>query len=148
MGNICRSPTAEAVFAKLLKEANLEEKILIDSAGTHAYHVGEPPDQRSIKAGEAYQLKMKHLRARQVTVRDFHDFDYVIAMDEDNLRGLLTICPESHQGKVSLLMSHADNPPLQVVPDPYYGGARGFEEVIELIELGANGLLQKVLKTI
>ncbi len=146
MGNICRSPTAEAVFAAIVAEQGLEAQIHTDSAGTHAYHIGNPPDSRSTKAAEKSGIKMSHLRARQVTERDFYDFDYILAMDGDNLSDLLSICPEAQQPKVSLLLAHVEGIEQLFVPDPYYGGPQGFEQVIELVGYGAEALLKTIKK--
>jgi protein-tyrosine phosphatase len=144
MGNICRSPTAEIIFANHIKEANLLEHIDCDSAGTHAYHVGHSPDLRSQDAVKKRGLDMSHLVARQVTINDLKSFDYIVAMDTDNFENLLALAPSSHKDKVSLLLSHAVGLPDVDVPDPYYGGDRGFDLVYDLVEKGVVGLLSSI----
>lgn len=144
MGNICRSPTAEAVFTHLVEQANLLEHIHIDSAGTHGYHVGQAPDRRTIKAGENRGLKLQHLRARQVHLNDFNLFDYIIAMDENNYEHLIALAKEQHHEKITLLLSHVDKLDDTTVPDPYYGGEQGFEQVIDLVFQGSEALLNKI----
>jgi protein-tyrosine phosphatase len=140
-GNICRSPTAEGVFKRHVREAGLAERILSDSAGTHDYHVGEAPDPRAQSAALQRGYDLSELCGRQVSRRDFIDFDYVLAMDEANLRMLKRQCPPEHAGKVKLFMEFAPNPRALEVPDPYYGGKRGFEEVLDLVEEASRGLL-------
>lgn len=145
MGNICRSPTAEIVFAKHVKDANLEHKILCDSAGTHAYHVGHAPDERSREAVKKRGLDMSHLIARQVTINDFKEYDYIVAMDKANLESLKALAPKSHIEKVSLLLAHAPELNVLEVPDPYYGIDDGFEHVYKLVEQGTLKLLQRII---
>jgi len=141
MGNICRSPTAEGVFRQLVREAGLEHRIHIDSAGTHGYHVGEAPDPRSQRAALRRGIDLSGLRARQVASDDFVRFDWVLAMDLANLAHLQRLCPPEHGDKVRLLLSFADEVDELEVPDPYYGGASGFERVLDLVEAGGRGLL-------
>ena len=143
MGNICRSPTAEGVFRHHVTEAGLLEQFEIDSAGTHAYHVGEPPDRRSAAAAERRGVSLKNIFARRVDVADFESFDYIIAMDEDNVSRLLEQAPDEHRGKVRLFLSFAAGPETEV-PDPYYGGAAGFERVLDMVELASRGLLDEI----
>ena len=145
MGNICRSPTAEGVFRHVVNEAGLEEQITADSAGTHAYHIGEPPDRRATAAAERRGVSLSDIRARRVSDSDFEDFDYVIAMDEENRLQLLEQAPEEHQGKVQLFLSFVEGVETEV-PDPYYGGAAGFERVLDLVEEASRGLLEKLAK--
>jgi len=145
MGNICRSPTAEGVFAHLLNERSPDLEIEIDSAGTHAYHVGKQPDQRATQAASQRGIDLTTQRARHVEAGDFARFDYVLAMDASNLDDLLSICPEQHQAKVKLFMEFADSAASEV-PDPYYGGSQGFERVLDMVEEGARGLLEDVRK--
>src|SRR5438105_5318657 len=123
MGNICRSPTAEGVFRKLVREAGLEQKIEIDSAGTHGYHVGEPPDPRAQLAARQRGIDLSQLRGRQAIREDFARFDYVLAMDQDNYELLLDICPDGCQTKLRLFLEYAPHRPEREVPDPYFGGA-------------------------
>ncbi len=147
MGNICRSPSAQGVFEKLVREAGLEAQIEIDSAGTHAYHIGEPPDQRATQAAADRGIDLTTQRARRVHVRDFEAFDYILAMDHSNLEELRAICPEHRQENVHLLLDFAGTDQPADVPDPYYGGAQGFERVLDLVEAGASGLLEAIRRT-
>lgn len=144
MGNICRSPTAQGAFEHLVSEAGLDERIVVDSAGTHAYHVGEPPDRRSQQTALARGVDLSRQRARQVASPDFADFDYVLAMDRQNLSALLRMCPADHRHKVRLFLEFAAELGEEEVPDPYYGGPRGFEHVFDLVEAAAWGLLEDI----
>lgn len=144
MGNICRSPTAHGVFRRLVAEANLLDRIEIDSAGTHAYHVGERPDPRACETALGRGLDIRDLRARCVEAADFHAFDYVVAMDADNHAHLARLCPPGLESKLSLLMDFAPDFPQREVPDPYYGGRRGFDQVFDMVEEAARGLLDDV----
>jgi protein-tyrosine phosphatase len=146
MGNICRSPTAEGVFRKLHKELAPELDIQVDSAGTHAYHIGDPPDLRSQAAALKRGVDISDLRGRQATFQDFHEFDYVIAMDSDNLRRLQAIHPKEARGQLRLLLEYAPEAGVLDVPDPYYGGPGGFEKVLDLVEQGGRGLLEDIRK--
>jgi len=146
MGNICRSPTAQGVFEHLLEEAQLRDRILTDSAGTHAYHVGKTPDRRATEAAARRGIDLTRQRARQVEAADFLHFDYVLAMDTSNLDDLMSICPEQQQDKVQLFLEFASGSKQRDVPDPYYGGSQGFERVLDLVEEGAQGLLEDILK--
>lgn len=142
MGNICRSPTAEGVFKHFVAKADLAAHILSDSAGTHDYHIDEPPDLRSQRAAAKRGYDLAALRARQVSLRDFGEFDYVLAMDEANLRLLERLCPPSHAHKLKLFLEFSGDPAVREVPDPYYGGGQGFERVLDLAEQAARGLLE------
>ena len=144
MGNICRSPTAHAVFDRLVEEAGLAERILIDSAGTHAYHVGNPPDERAMQAALTRQYRMDHLTARQVSNEDIARFDYVLAMDRANLEILHSLAGEALRHKPQLFMSYAPDYGIEEVPDPYYGGSRGFEQVLDMVEAAAGNLLEDI----
>ena len=144
MGNICRSPTAEGVFSQKLKEAGLQDIIEVDSAGTHAYHIGEAPDPRARKSALRRGVDLDALRARRAVAEDFERFDYVLAMDRDNLDALAAICPYGSEYKLQLFLSYAPNLETDEVPDPYYGGAMGFERVLDMVEEAANGLLQDI----
>ena len=144
MGNICRSPTAQGVFESVVDEADLNRHIKIDSAGTHAYHVGEGPDRRAMQAAAKRGFELDGQRARRVEEADFTRFDYVLAMDSSNLDDLLSMCPKQHRAKVRLFLEFAENPLQQDVPDPYYGGGQGFERVLDLIEAGSRGLLADI----
>jgi protein-tyrosine phosphatase len=148
MGNICRSPTAEGAFLKLVRQEGFDSLIRIDSAGTHAYHVGEPPDRRAQAAALARGIDLSAQRARRVESADYELFDLLIPMDEDNQRFLLEECPHAgHRSKVRLFMEFAPEIDSPVVPDPYYGGARGFERVLDLVEKASEGLLHEIRET-
>ena len=146
MGNICRSPTAEGVFRHYVREAGLDRHIQADSAGTHAYHVGEPADRRAQAAASRRGISLEGIRARRVTDEDFHNFDYILAMDQDNLVLLHDRAPEGLRGKVRLFLEFAESRHENEVPDPYYGGAAGFERVLDLVEEASRGLLETLRK--
>lgn len=148
MGNICRSPTAEAVLRHKLVQAGLGEWVDVDSAGTHAYHIGSPPDERSQKHASRRGYELAALRARKVEGGDFSRFDLILAMDWDNLAMLEDACPlesPQHKNKLRRLTEFVprDSPlaSAQTVPDPYYGGPAGFEAVLDLVEAACDGLL-------
>lgn len=141
-GNICRSPTAEGVFRKLVADAGLADRITADSAGTHAYHVGEPPDRRTQLAARSRGYDLSGLRARRVARDDFHRFDLVLAMDREHHEILAGIVPPGAGHKLRLMMEFARRSARDEVPDPYYGGPDGFELVLELLEDAAEGLLE------
>lgn len=145
MGNICRSPTAEAVLRQRLADAGLAEVVAVDSAGTHAYHLGSPPDARSSQAGAQRGYQLSHLRARKVQPQDYADFDLLLAMDWDNLALLEENCPSDLRRRLRRLTEFIPNShPLAgspVVPDPYYGGPAGFEHVLDLVEAACDGLV-------
>lgn len=143
-GNICRSPTAEAVFRRQVTEANLTKELTVDSAGTHGYHVGETPDERSIEAAKARGYDMSTQSARRVTEHDFQRFDVIVAMDKGHLRHLTDMAPGDTYERVKLFLSYAPSVKLQDVPDPYYGGEQGFEDVLDMIEKGSKGLLEAI----
>jgi len=147
MGNICRSPTAEGVFRKVLSERAPELDVQVDSAGTHAYHVGEAPDPRARRAAERRGVDLSAQRARRVTEQDFAHFELVLAMDELNRVTLLEICPPEYQGRVRLLLEFAPHLGRNDVPDPYYGGSNGFEYVLDLVEEAATGVLEHLRRT-
>lgn len=147
MGNICRSPTAEAVFRHYVESAGLSDWIAIDSAGTHDYHIGEAPDQRSQRAAEQRGYDMSSLRGRQVVRDDFERFDYVLAMDSANLAILQYLAPRGCKKHVSLLLDFARHHGEREVPDPYFGGAQGFERVLDMVEDAAQSLLQHIRQT-
>jgi protein-tyrosine phosphatase len=144
MGNICRSPTAEAVFRDYARRHAPDLQLEVDSAGTHDYHVGEPPDPRAVKAASRRGLDLSGLRARQVDEADFERFDLILAMDRLNHAMLLERSPPEHHGRIRLLLEFADAAAGLDVPDPYYGGAKGFEEVHDLVEEAAAGLLAEL----
>ena len=140
-GNICRSPTADGVFRHLVREAGLEARIRVDSAGTHDYHVGEPPDARAQHHARRRGYDLSELRARQVAREDFEAFDVVLAMDRGHLRILQRLSPPEHRHKLRLFMEFASARHRDEIPDPYYGGERGFEAVLDMVEDAARGLL-------
>ncbi len=144
LGNICRSPTAEGVFRALVKSEGLIERIEIDSAGTHAYHVGEGPDPRAQSTAARRGIDLSQLRGRRATKKDIEKFDYVLAMDEDNYNNLMRIAPGQFQSRVRLLMDFAPERAEDEVPDPYFGGEGGFDRVLDMIEDAANGLLADI----
>lgn len=141
MGNICRSPTAEGVFATLVTKKNLTDFFEIDSAGTHAYHVGEAPDLRAQKAARERGVELKHLKARRVVYGDFEEFDHILVMDDENYQIVDEACPAEHKHKVRHFLSFAPHLNCREVPDPYYGGSYGFERVLDLVEAASEGLL-------
>jgi protein-tyrosine phosphatase len=143
MGNICRSPTAEGVFAKLVKEAGLEHAIASDSAGTADYHVGEAPDPRACASAAQRGYDLKDLRARQVARGDFEKFDYVLAMDEQNLWELKRVCPPEFLPKLHMFTEYASRGACDV-PDPYYGGPQGFEAMYTILHRSCEGFLEAV----
>lgn len=145
MGNICRSPTAEGVFRHQVSEAGQADTIIIDSAGTHAYHIGSSPDTRAQQAALQRGYDLGSLRGRQVGAKDFHEFDYILAMDRENLANLLLICPPQEQHKLKLFMEFSRGFVEREVPDPYYGGSQGFENVLNMVEDAASGLLEEIL---
>jgi len=144
MGNICRSPTAQGVFEHLVEGQGLASLIQIDSAGTHAYHVGEPPDVRATQAARKRSIDLGSQQARRVTGDDFLDFDYVLAMDRNNYDDLISLCPPDHQSKLHLFLDFASGLDEDEVPDPYYGGITGFDRVLDLIEQASQGLLAEI----
>ena len=146
MGNICRSPTAEGVFRRVVLERAAELPIEIDSAGTHDYHVGEPPDARAIAAAARRGIDLRALRARQVNDEDFERFDLIVAMDRLNRAMLVERSPAEFHPRIRLFMEFAATSGVEDVPDPYYGGLLGFEQVLDLTEEASAGLLEEVLR--
>lgn len=144
MGNICRSPLAHGLFEDLVRREGLADRIWVDSAGTHAYHVGEPPDPRSQQTAECHGIDLSRQRARRVEHTDFEKFDYILAMDRDNYRLLLNSAPAHHHHKIRLFLEFAPERPEEEVPDPYYGGPEGFERVYEMVDAAANGLMAEI----
>lgn len=144
MGNICRSPMAHGYFEHLVRQAGLERHIQVDSAGTHAYHVGNPPDTRAQQTARRRGIDLSAQRARKAMREDFHTFDYVLAMDRDNHALLAELCPEGQEHKLRLFLEFAPQFAEREVPDPYYGGAEGFERVFDMIEAAAAGLLEDI----
>ncbi len=144
LGNICRSPTAHGVFDRKVKLQGLQDQVRTDSAGTAAYHVGNPPDRRSSAAAAARGYDLTQLRARQAVAEDFHHFDYILAMDESNLFDLRQIAPPGAKAELKLFLDYAPLLSTSEVPDPYYGGADGFDQVLDLVEEAADGLLDVI----
>ena len=144
LGNICRSPTAEAVLRGIAAREAPELGISVDSAGTADYHPGSPPDRRAQAAARKRAYDLSTLRARQVCAADFVHFDLILAMDRSNLRELLAMAPVAAHAKIQLFLDHAPEQPAREVPDPYYGGSSGFEAVLDLIEAASRGLLRRL----
>lgn len=143
-GNICRSVTAEAVFRKLTRDAGLDRLVRVDSAGTHGYHIGDPPDPRTQAAARRRGYDMSRLRARKLEQTDFEAFDLVLAMDDDHYRILSRMAEPATAHKIKMMMSYAERTQHSIVPDPYYGGPDGFELVLDLLEDSCEGLLAEV----
>ncbi len=141
-GNICRSPTAEGVARHFIDAAGLAGHVEVDSAGTHGYHVGEPPDRRTQRAAARRGYDLSALRARRLEIADFQRFDLVLAMDAGHLETMQRICPEVYRPRLGLFMRYARRHALDEVPDPYYGGDAGFEAVLDYCEDAVEGLLQ------
>ncbi|ALM82299.1 low molecular weight protein-tyrosine-phosphatase [Bordetella sp. N] len=145
-GNICRSPSAEGVFRQLINDAGLGEVVRVDSAGTHAFHIGEAPDARAQAAARKRGYEINHREARQVSLDDFRDYDLILAMDWEDLSDLQRQCPKSYQHKLNLVMRFANEYEEATVPDPYYGGPEGFGKVLDYLEDACQGLLELVRK--
>lgn len=141
MGNICRSPTAHGVMRQKVQDHNLSHLVFIESAGTHAYHVGEAPDTRSTALAAQRGVDLSDLRALRIEAHHFYEYDYILAMDRQNLSILEQLKPEGSSASLDLLMAYAEG---GEVPDPYYGGERGFVNVFEMIERACDGLLESL----
>lgn len=141
MGNICRSPTAEGVFRHFLRQRRLADRVEVDSAGTHGYHIGEAPDPRTQRAAAARGYDLSQLRARKVAPQDLEYFDMVLAMDRNNLDVLRRLCTPQNEPKLGLFMNYARNYDDEEVPDPYYGLGHGFDLVLDMVEDASNGLI-------
>jgi len=146
MGNICRSPTAEGVFNQVIAFKGTQDRFLVDSAGTHAYHVGEQSDPRSQQEARRRGVDLSSIRARKVATADFEHFDHILAMDEDNYHLLLAASPSEYHHKIALFLDYAPECGERDVPDPYYGGANGFSHVFDLVEAASNGFYHSVMK--
>lgn len=144
MGNICRSPTAHGVFRHHVRQAGLSGTVRVDSAGTHNYHPGEPPDERSQAHAARRGYDLSDLRARQLRNSDFERHDLILVMDRDNLARVQDECPPQHLHKIRRLTEFCQHHDSEAVPDPYYGGPQGFEHVLDLAEDAAAGLLRHV----
>ncbi len=143
LGNICRSPTAEGVFRHRARQAGFTA-LQIDSAGTAGWHIGKAPDRRTVTAAERRGYDLSALRARQVGATDFDNFDLILAMDKQNLAELKSMAPRGTTATLSLFLDYAENPAVREVPDPYYGGDAGFEQVLDLIEQASDGLIARL----
>jgi protein-tyrosine phosphatase len=144
MGNICRSPTAEVVFRKYIKNNNLGDKVEVDSAGTHGYHVGEAPDSRTQRAAAARGYNLTQLRARKVARQDLDYFDLILAMDKSNLDNLQRMATPEQKERIKLFMDYSKNFDDDEVPDPYYGLGHGFDLVLDMVEDAAQGLVDEI----
>jgi protein-tyrosine phosphatase len=144
MGNICRSPTAEGIFKAMVMREGLSDRIDSDSAGTHGYHIGAPPDRRTVAAAKTRGYDLSMLRARRVEAADFTAFDLVLAMDLENRTALQRLCPATHKERLKLFLDFAPSLEGCEVPDPYYGGSDGFEHVLDLAEAGSKGLITAI----
>lgn len=144
LGNICRSPTAEGIFRHLVKSKGMEGSFEIDSAGTSHWHVGEQPDPRAIQEAQRHGIDISEQRSRQVAREDFDQFDYIVGMDPENCRELRKLSPEHLQHKIHLLTDYAPELDVEGVPDPYYGGPKGFPKVFGIIEASAKGILKVI----
>ncbi len=144
MGNICRSPTAHGVFRHQLLERGLAPRVQVDSAGTHGYHAGHPPDKRSQEHAARRGYDLSDLRARQLQARDFERHDLILVMDHDNFEHARELCPPGQRHKLRRFTEFCLQRTAQVVPDPYYGGDQGFEQVLDLVEDACEGLLRHV----
>ena len=144
MGNICRSPTAHAVFKRKLVDAGVAQQVKVDSAGTHNFHPGSPPDERSQVHAAKRGYDLSNLRARQILDADYANYDLILVMDWDNLAMVADECPPQHLAKVRRLTEFCLTHDAPVVPDPYHGGTKGFDEVLDLVEDACDGLLRHV----
>ena len=144
MGNICRSPTAEGSFRSIVSKQELSDFFEIDSAGTHAYHIGNPPDKRSQQTARKYGIELSNQRARQVHESDFYYYDYIIAMDKDNIDILKSIRPSASQSEIKLLLDYHTDASFQSVPDPYFEGK--FDEVFEMVYAACTSFLENLVK--
>jgi protein-tyrosine phosphatase len=144
LGNICRSPTAHGVFEGMLEARGLTREIEVDSCGTGDWHAGQPPDGRATAEARARGYDLGQLRARQVCAADFDHFDYILAMDNQNLADLRAMCPAHFEGRLDLFLDYASETGISEVPDPYYGGEEGFTQVLDLVEAAGEGLLREI----
>jgi len=144
LGNICRSPTAHGVFEQLLRDAGLSNSVKVDSCGTGDWHLDHAPDRRAQLTAKQHGFNLSHLRSRLICHDDFRDFDYILAMDKNNLRDILALCPDPYKNKCQLFLNFAKELGIQEVPDPYYGGDDGFEDVLSMIKVASQNLLQEI----
>ena len=145
MGNICRSPSAQGVFEKLLDNKGMREKYKVDSAGTHSCHVGGIPDTRSTQIAKLRGIDISQQRARKISNQDFEAFDYIVVMDNENHMNVKMMCPKKYHHKIFKMMSFSPSSKYTEVPDPYYGGEQGFELVLNLLENASIGLYEHTI---
>ncbi len=146
LGNICRSPTAHGFFQKMVEDEGLQKRIVVDSAGTSSWHIGEPPDSRTVATAQSRGVDLSALRGRQLQKSDLDEFDYVLAMDKDNLSNIERFCSPQSKAKTGLFLSYAKNSDLIEVPDPYHGGQGGFDHVFDLVVDACEGLMDHLRK--
>lgn len=146
LGNICRSPTAHGVFEQLVEQRRLSQRITVDSAGTGDWHIGRSPDRRAANTAASRGYDLSKLRARQVNAEDFQRFEYILAMDDNNLSDLQTMCPTDFSGELELFLPYSGLAQREV-PDPYYGADDGFEQVLSLVEQASQQLLERLITT-
>ena len=146
LGNICRSPMAEGSFRHLVEQQGVEHLVEIGSAGTGAWHVGEPPDSRATATAILRGIDISGQQAQKVKVQDIEFYDYLLAMDQENHMNLMRMAPAEHKHKVYLFLEFAPGQPEREVPDPYYGGAHGFEHVLDLVQAASRGLLAEIME--
>ncbi|KAA1188220.1 low molecular weight phosphotyrosine protein phosphatase [Pseudohalioglobus sediminis] len=144
LGNICRSPTAHGVFASMVREQGMQDRVRVDSCGTGDWHIGHPPDKRAAAEAAQRGYDLSSLRARQVQPTDFREFDYILAMDEQNLADLRAMCPTDFSGYLGLFLPFDPAATVAEVPDPYYGGDEGFTRVLDMVEAASAGLLREI----
>ena len=144
MGNICRSPTAHGVFQNLVFNESLQKYISVDSAGTYAYHAGEEPDPRARDAAAKRGYDLSNIKARKVEASDILEFDYILAMDRENMQDLYELCEKHQRKKIRLFLDFAKGTRIKEVPDPYFGGLNGFDTVLDLVEEASKGLLEYI----
>lgn len=145
LGNVCRSPMAEGLLRHMVRQAGLVKRFTINSAGLGSWHVGHPPDERAREALAIRGVEISDLRARQIASTDFETFDVIVAMDRSNRQSLIKLSPVSQQHKIRLLMEYAPNLGVREIPDPFFGGRKGFDYVTQMIDTGCRGLLQSYL---
>ncbi len=148
LGNICRSPTAHGVFQQMINDAEMSDRIHVDSCGTGSWHIGHSPDERMQKTAAEKGYDLSQLVARRLSPEDFDRFDYILAMDTRNLADIIKQAPMSYTGRIQLFMDYSEEKKILEVPDPYYGGEQGFTHVVTLIEGGCQGLFDEVVQPV
>jgi protein-tyrosine phosphatase len=144
MGNICRSPSAEGFFTTALQKSDFKDRVSVDSAGTHGYHIGHAPDSRAVDTASGFGVDISHLRARKVCTSDFHNYDIIVAMDRSNLGDLKHIQPADSTATLKMMLEYHPGTRPDEVPDPYYGGMDGFTHMCELLQSATEGMLEDV----